>query len=125
MNIFVTGATGKIGSRFVPRLLQRGHNVSVLVRNVANIGKLAQGLHVIEGDLMQPDRYTDALKGVDVVVHLAAQFRGVDEVTAKVKHRCKQPFSRSCLEGGCSKVCICQYESRIWKWEYQRTEQRE
>jgi nucleoside-diphosphate-sugar epimerase len=83
MNIFVTGATGKVGSRFVPRLLQRGHNVSVLVRNVANIGTLAQGVRVIEGDLMQPDRYADALKGIDVVVHLAAQFRGVDEVTAR------------------------------------------
>jgi uncharacterized protein YbjT (DUF2867 family) len=24
MNLFVTGATGKVGSRFVPRMLQRG-----------------------------------------------------------------------------------------------------
>jgi nucleoside-diphosphate-sugar epimerase len=27
MDLFVTGATGKVGSRFVPRLLQRGHHV--------------------------------------------------------------------------------------------------
>jgi Nucleoside-diphosphate-sugar epimerases len=32
MNFFVTGATGKVGSRFVPRLLQRGHKVKLLVR---------------------------------------------------------------------------------------------
>lgn len=84
MNIFVTGATGKVGSRFVPRLLQRGHNVSVLLRNREKAGMLdQQGVTVIEGDLLQPESFAYALKGKDVVVHLAAQFRGVDEETAR------------------------------------------
>jgi nucleoside-diphosphate-sugar epimerase len=84
MNIFVTGATGKVGSRFVPRLLQRGHNVSVLLRNREKAGMLdQQGVTVIEGDLLQPESFAYALRGKDVVVHLAAQFRGVDEETAR------------------------------------------
>ncbi|WP_169091321.1 NAD-dependent epimerase/dehydratase family protein [Paenibacillus sp. PL91] len=84
MNIFLTGATGKVGSRFVPRLLQRGHNVSVLVRNATKAGMLEQqGVNVIEGDLFQPESLAYALRGIDVVVHLAAQFRGVDEATAR------------------------------------------
>ncbi|OAS19332.1 NAD-dependent epimerase/dehydratase family protein [Paenibacillus oryzisoli] len=84
MNIFVTGATGKVGSRFVPRLLQRGHNVSVLVRDAAKAGMLKQqGANVIEGDLLQPESLSSVLRGKDVVVHLAAQFRGVDESTAR------------------------------------------
>ncbi|KRE82472.1 epimerase [Paenibacillus sp. Soil766] len=84
MNIFVTGATGKVGSRFVPRLLQRGHNVSVLVRDATKAGMLKQqGVNVIEGDLLQPESFSSALRGIDVVVHLAAQFRGVDESTAR------------------------------------------
>jgi nucleoside-diphosphate-sugar epimerase len=87
MNIFVTGATGKVGSRFVPRLLQRGHNVSVLVRDATKAGTFQlQGTDLIEGDLFQPENFANALKGVDVVVHLAAQFRGVDEATARMSN---------------------------------------
>lgn len=87
MNIFVTGATGKVGSRFVPRMLQRGHHVKVLVRDAAKTdGLLRQGAEVIEGDLLHSDDYVDALRGMDVVVHLAAQFRGVDEDTTRISN---------------------------------------
>ncbi|RED55701.1 NAD-dependent epimerase/dehydratase family protein [Cohnella lupini] len=85
MNIFVTGATGKVGSRFVPRMLQRGHHVKLLVRDAAKADWLhQQGAEVLEGDLLQPDNYVDALRGTDVVVHLAAQFRGADENTTSI-----------------------------------------
>lgn len=84
MNVLVTGATGKVGSRFVPRLLQRGHHVKLLVRDAVKADWLhRQGAEVIEGDLLQPDLYRDELGGIDVVVHLAAQFRGVDENTTR------------------------------------------
>ncbi|WP_314590937.1 NAD(P)-dependent oxidoreductase [Paenibacillus terrigena] len=89
MNIFVTGATGKVGSRFVPRLLQHGHNVSVLVRDAAKAKAKAfeqQGVTVFEGDLLQTESLAKSLKGVDVIVHLAAQFRGVDEATARMSN---------------------------------------
>ncbi|MEW9702506.1 NAD-dependent epimerase/dehydratase family protein [Paenibacillus sp. SI8] len=84
MNIFVSGATGKVGSRFVPYLLQRGHNVKVLVRDAAKAQMYQQqGVEVCEGDLLQEERLVNELRGIDVVVHLAAQFRGVDEAAAK------------------------------------------
>jgi len=87
MRIFVTGATGKVGSRFVPRMLQRGHHVKVLVRDAAKADWLRQqGAEVVEGDLLQPAHYVDALRGTDVVVHLAAQFRGVDENTTRISN---------------------------------------
>ncbi|WP_407426726.1 NAD-dependent epimerase/dehydratase family protein [Arcticibacter sp.] len=87
MNIFVTGATGKVGSRFVPRMLQRGHHVKVLVRDAAKADWLhQQGAELIEGDLLQPKDYVDALQGTAAVIHLAAQFRGVDENTAKISN---------------------------------------
>ncbi|MCU6797452.1 NAD(P)-dependent oxidoreductase [Paenibacillus sp. WQ 127069] len=84
MNVFVTGVTGKIGSRFVPRLLQHGHNIKVLVRDAAKADSFQQqGVEVIEGDLLQIESLANALQGIDTVVHLAAQFRGVDEATAR------------------------------------------
>lgn len=87
MNLFVTGATGKVGSRFVPRMLQRGHHVKLLVRDAAKADWLErQGAEVVEGDLLQPDHYVDALRGTDAVIHLAAQFRGVDENTTRISN---------------------------------------
>lgn len=87
MNVFVTGATGKVGSRFVPKLLQRGYHVKFLVRDAANADSLRQlRAEVLEGELLHTDSWGDTLRGTDVVVHLAAQFRGVDENTARLSN---------------------------------------
>ena len=52
MKILVTGATGKVGSRLVPRLIAKGFDVSILVRDVAKAGDLIElGATPITGDL--------------------------------------------------------------------------
>jgi nucleoside-diphosphate-sugar epimerase len=76
MKILVTGATGKVGSRFVPRLLAKGHEVSILVRDAAKASALAElGARVVIGDLFNADTLPPAVEGIDAVVHLAALFR--------------------------------------------------
>lgn len=87
MNIFVTGATGKVGSRFVPRMLQRGHTVRILIRDAERALTLKQqGADLVIGHLLYKEGLTEALRDVDVVVHLAAQFRGVSEEVARVSN---------------------------------------
>ena len=83
MRLLVTGATGQVGSRSVPRLLQRGHDVRILVRDQAKAEPLAAlGAEVITGDIQDPGSLAAACQGVDVVIHLAAAFRpGIDEAT--------------------------------------------
>lgn len=77
MKIFVTGATGKIGSRFVPYLLRQGHTVRILVRSAERALALKeQGAEVVLGDLLNNGNLTEAIRGFDAVVHTAAQFRG-------------------------------------------------
>ena len=78
--ILVTGATGKVGSHFVPRLLQRENNVRLLVRRAEQAEAFRNlGAEVIVGNLSQPESLASAVAGVHTVVHLAAFFRGTDQ----------------------------------------------
>ncbi len=84
MKILVTGATGKIGSRLVPRLLQRGHHVHILVRDEKKVEPLKNlGAEPVIGDLLQSTTLPDAVQNMDAVVHLAAFFRGATDEQAK------------------------------------------
>lgn len=76
MKILVTGATGKVGSRFVPRLIAKGHDVSILVRDANKATDLvALGAKAVTGDLYEPATLPPAVAGMDAVIHLAALFR--------------------------------------------------
>ena len=76
MKILVTGATGKVGSRFVPRMLAKGYDVRILVRDAAKASALAGlGAGVVIGDLYSTATLPPAVEGIDAVIHLAALFR--------------------------------------------------
>ena len=68
----VTGATGYIGGRLVPRLLEEGMDVRVLVRNVEKLRDVpwASRVEIFEGDLADPASVMLACTGVDLVYYL-------------------------------------------------------
>ncbi|GAB3256061.1 NAD-dependent epimerase/dehydratase family protein [Kineosporia babensis] len=75
MTILVTGATGLVGTRLLPRLLGAGHDVRALVR----AGQQApEGVEAVEGDLLEPACLVEATEGITAVVHLAAVLRTPD-----------------------------------------------
>lgn len=69
--ILVTGATGYVGGKLVPALLNRGLRVRCMVRNPAAFDPgLAAGVEVVPGDVRDPAAVRKALDGVDVAYYL-------------------------------------------------------
>jgi nucleoside-diphosphate-sugar epimerase len=99
MKVLVTGATGKVGSRFVPRLIAKGYDVTVLVRDAA---KALPGAKVVVGDLYDPNTLPAAVAGMDAVIHLAALFRTFtdNEGIVKTNHTGTVALAQAAIAAG-------------------------
>jgi nucleoside-diphosphate-sugar epimerase len=72
MRVFVTGASGHIGSAVVPELISGGHEVVGLARSeTAAAAVKALGAEAREGDLADPAGLGEAAADADAVIHLA------------------------------------------------------
>lgn len=73
--VLITGATGLVGARLVPRLQEMGWDCVALVRKGKSV---APGIATAEGDLLDTISLEQAVSGVSAIVHLAAVFRTQD-----------------------------------------------
>ena len=72
MRVFVTGATGFIGTELVKELIASGHQVRALTRSDAGVEQLqAVGAEALRGDLTDLDSLRRGATGMDAVVNLA------------------------------------------------------
>jgi uncharacterized protein YbjT (DUF2867 family) len=68
----VTGATGYVGGRLVPRLLEAGRRVRVLARDPARLAgrSWAERVEIVRGDVLDPTTLAPALAGTEVAYYL-------------------------------------------------------
>jgi uncharacterized protein YbjT (DUF2867 family) len=98
-SIFLTGATGYIGSRLIPRLTDRGHQLTAVVRP-GSAKKNPANVSLVTADPLQENSYTESVRGCDTFVHLigvphpspakAAQFRAIDLPSIQVAVKAAQ-----------------------------------
>jgi dihydroflavonol-4-reductase len=76
MRIFVTGATGFVGSHVARSLAAAGAELRLLTRKTSRTEHLEDlGAELVMGDLLQPDNLRGAMAGCDALVHVAADYR--------------------------------------------------
>ena len=74
MNIFLTGATGYVGSAIAAALVRARHDVTALVRSSTSAARvLSYGIHPHHGDLCEAASYRDAALAAEVIVHAAVE----------------------------------------------------
>ncbi len=85
--VLVTGATGFLGRRVCRALAEDGQRFRALVRTSSDRSPLDDtGAWMVEGDLRRPESLTQALDGVDVVLHLAGVVKNPDPELNRAVH---------------------------------------
>lgn len=100
MNILVTGATGYIGKRLIPFLLNEGHTVICVVRDRLRADKSYiedDNIYVIEGDFLKPETLHDIPKKIDVAYYLIHSMSNSSKDFQSLEERCAINF-KSYLE---------------------------
>lgn len=79
--VLVLGATGYVGGRLAPRLLDAGHHVRCLARDPARLrdAPWSQRAEIVTGDLLVPDGLAEAFADVDIVYHLVHSMGGAGD----------------------------------------------
>lgn len=107
MRILVTGATGYIGGRLVPLLLERGHEIRVLARapERAAAAPWAADVEFLQGDVLDPSSLGPALSGADVAYYLVHSM-GAGGDFAERDRRAARTFASAAREAACHVVYL-------------------
>ncbi len=103
--ILVTGATGYVGGRLVPRLVEAGYRVRCLARDPKRLDgrPWRKQVEVVQGDALEKESVVRAMQGVSVVYYLIHGLQG-GEVNAKRDMTAARNFAEAAEESGVQRI---------------------
>jgi nucleoside-diphosphate-sugar epimerase len=118
-NILVTGGAGYVGSRLVPKLLDRGERVAVYDILFFGADALPQNnanLHIIEDDIRDTAKLAAAMRGIDTVLHLACisndpSFELDENLSQTINFECFEPMVIAAKAAGVKRFVYCSSSS--------------
>jgi uncharacterized protein YbjT (DUF2867 family) len=105
MRVLVTGATGYVGGRLVPRLLAAGHEVRVLVRDPTRLAgrDWAGQVEARRGDALDAASLAPALAGVEAAYYLVHSMDGLPDFAARDR-QAAQCFGAAARQAGVGRI---------------------
>ena len=102
--VLVSGATGYIGGRLVPRLIAAGHAVRALARDSARLTGRFAGAEIVEGDLFDAASIRAALEGIEVAYYLVhSMANGKGDFAARDRDAA-EIFSKAARDAGVRRI---------------------
>jgi uncharacterized protein (TIGR01777 family) len=71
MKLLITGGTGFVGGQLTSRLIQEGHEVTILTRSLKGAKEAPSGISYLEGDPTKKGPWQEAIQNHDAVINLA------------------------------------------------------
>jgi uncharacterized protein len=103
MRIIVFGANGRQGSRLVTEALERGHEVTAVVRSEDRAGNVDERATVVVADALDPDRVAEVSAGHDAALN-ATRERHADVARGLLEGLSKAGVKRLVIVGGASSL---------------------
>ena len=105
MNILVTGASGYIGGKLVPRLEALGHQVTCLVRNPDRLaGRRWENVTILQADLLDPASLPPVMKDIEVAYYLVHSMADGMGGYLERDHTAAQNFAAAARESGMQRI---------------------
>lgn len=108
MKICLTGATGYVGGRLAPLLLDAGHTVRCLVRDRRKLESRTwhalPGVEILEVDLNNPHRLTQALRGCTAAYYLVHSMQATGYRYAEQDRRLAMSFAQAARTAGVGRI---------------------
>ena len=104
MRILVVGATGYIGSRLVPLLQARDHDLVLMSRDARPLAARFPDARIVVADLLAPTTLAPALDGIEVVYYLAHSMGGGERGFAERDRQSAANLAAAAARAGVSRI---------------------